>query len=53
MAPAIAVFHYHRGVGLSRMGRQSDAKKALMLAREKASADESLQTQISEALIDL
>jgi Flp pilus assembly protein TadD len=53
VAPAVAVFHYHRGVGLSRLGRQDEAKKSLLRARDLASSDASLQAQISVALSDL
>ena len=53
VAPAIAVFHYHHGVGLSRLGRQDEAKKSLLRARDLASSDASLQAQISLALSEL
>ena len=47
VAPSVAVFHYHRGVGLSLLGRRDEAEKALLLARDLASSDAWLQTQIS------
>jgi len=53
VAPAVAVFHYHRGVGLSRLGREDEAKESLLRARDLASSDASLQAQISVALSNL
>ena len=50
VAPSIAIFHYHRGVGLSRLGRQDEAKESLLRARDLGSSDAWLQTQISVAL---
>ena len=48
--PSVAVFHYHRGVGLSLLGRRDEAEKTLLRARDLASSDTWLQTQISIAL---
>lgn len=53
VAPTVAVFHYHRGVGLSRLGREDEAKASLQQARDLASSDAALQMQISEALSEL
>jgi len=53
MAPSVAIFYYHQGVGLSRLGRQDEAKKALLRARDMAPQDDSLQQAISSALTEL
>lgn len=52
VAPSVAIFHYHRGVGLNLLGRKDDAKKSLLRARDLASSDTWLQTQISVTLSD-
>ena len=53
MAPSVAVFHYHRGIGYARLGKHEEAKTALLAAREQASPNDSLQSSIAEALADL
>jgi tetratricopeptide (TPR) repeat protein len=53
MAPSVAVFHYHRGIGYTRLGKREEAKTSLLAAREQASANDSLQSSIAEALADL
>jgi tetratricopeptide (TPR) repeat protein len=53
MAPSVAVFHYHRGIGHARSGKLEEAKIALLAAREQAGQDDSLQSSITNALGDL
>ena len=53
MAPSVAVFHYHRGIGYARLGKHEEAKTSLLAAREKVSENDSLQSSIAEALADL
>ena len=53
MAPSVAVFHYHRGIGHARSGKLDEAKIALLAAREQAGSDDSLQSSITNALGDL
>jgi len=52
MAPAVAVFHYHRGIGYARLGKTEEAKTSLLAAREKAAPNDDLQDSITEALGD-
>ena len=53
MAPSVAIFHYHRGIGFSRLGKFKEAKKALLSAREQAAPDDSLHQSITDALENL
>ena len=53
MAPSVAVFHYHRGIGHARLGKVEEAKIALLAAREQAGSDDGLQSSITNALGDL
>ena len=52
IAPTVAIFHYHQAIGLSRMGRSEEAKKALLMARDKAASNDSLQRAIATALAE-
>jgi tetratricopeptide (TPR) repeat protein len=53
MAPNIAIFHYHRGVGLKALGKSDEAKAVLTEARAKVGADSSLKAQIERELASL
>ena len=53
MAPSVAIFHYHRGIGYARLGKHEEAKTSLLAAREKVSENDGLQSSIAEALADL
>jgi len=53
IAPSVAVFHYHRGVGLSQVGLGDEARQSLLRARDLASSDAVLQAQIAVALDNL
>ncbi len=53
MAPFPAIFHYHRGIGYSRLGKYKEAKISLLAAREQAAPDDGLQGSITDALGDL
>jgi Flp pilus assembly protein TadD len=53
MAPSVAVFHYHRGIGYARLGKDKEAKISLLTAREQAGLNEGLQGSIANALSDL
>jgi tetratricopeptide (TPR) repeat protein len=53
MAPKVAIFHYHRGIGYARSGKPKEAKISLLAAREKAGPNDSLQSSITDALEDL
>jgi tetratricopeptide (TPR) repeat protein len=53
LAPNIAVFHYHRAIGFKQLGRLEDAKKALMLAQAKVSAQDPLRRAIESELASL
>jgi Flp pilus assembly protein TadD len=53
LAPNIAVFHDHRAIGFKQLGRLEDAKKALMLAQAKVSAQDPLRQAIESELASL
>ncbi|MDG1818686.1 MAG: tetratricopeptide repeat protein, partial [Porticoccaceae bacterium] len=53
MAPSVAVFHYHRGIGYARLGKTKEAEISLLAAREKADPSDDLQGSITDALDDL
>lgn len=53
IAPNIAIFHYHRGVGLKKLGKMEEAKKALQLAQQTSSSNESLRLSIQAELVGL
>jgi tetratricopeptide (TPR) repeat protein len=53
MAPSVAIFHYHRGIGYARSGKHKQAKISLLAAREQAAPNHSLQGSISDALQEL
>lgn len=50
LAPSVAIFHYHRGIGLKQQGMSVQAKQAFVLAQSKASAKDPLQVLISKEL---
>jgi len=50
MAPSIAVFHYHRGIGYVRLGKLEQAKTSLLVAKEQAAANDELQRSIDDVL---
>lgn len=53
MAPDVAIFHYHRGVGLKLMGKFDEAKTVLTEARDKVGTNASLKAQIERELASL
>ena len=50
MAPSVAVFHYHRGIGYVRLGKLEQAKTSLLVAKEQAAANDELQRSIDDVL---
>lgn len=50
IAPSVAIFHYHRGIGYARLGKHKEAKISLLAARDQAGQDDSLQRSITEAM---
>ena len=50
MAPSVAVFHYHRGIGYVRLGKLEQAKTSLLVAKEQAVANDELQRSIDDVL---
>lgn len=46
IAPDVAVFHYHLGVSLKRLGRIDEAKKVLLVAQNKTSDKDPLKERI-------
>ena len=53
MAPSVAIFHYHRGIGFAQSGKSKEAKKALLAAREQAAPGDRLHKSITDALENL
>ena len=53
MAPSVAIFHYHRGIGFAQSGKSKEAKKALLAAREQAAPNDRLHKSITDALENL
>ncbi len=53
IAPSVAIFHYHRGIGLKQQGLNDEARKALTLALQKVSAQDALKALISQELASL
>lgn len=50
IAPSVAVFHYHRGVGLKQQGKEQESKESLMLAQQALSGDDRLKDLIAQEL---
>ena len=50
MEPSTPIFYYHRGVGLRDIGKQAEAKKMLLIAKEKAKKSDPLLQRINDAL---
>jgi Flp pilus assembly protein TadD len=53
IAPDVAVFHYHLGVSLKRLGRIDEAKKVLLVAQNKTSDKDPLKERIELELIGI
>ena len=50
VAPSVAVFHYHRGVGLKQQGKEQESKQALILAQQALSGEDRLKDLIAQEL---
>ena len=50
MEPSTPIFYYHRGVGLRDIGKQAEAEKMLLIAKEKAKKSDPLLQRINDAL---
>ena len=50
IAPSVAVFHYHRGVGLKQQGKEQESKQALILAQQALSDEDRLKDLIAQEL---
>lgn len=50
IAPSVAIFHYHRGIGLRQQGLNEKARQALTLAQQTVSNDNNLKDLIAQEL---